>query len=117
MSIERYFVHDVTVVHPALIDGRTRGQVPDWDGATRTATKGWLARTTETENRVGRDALVSEWTLRLPVDTVVDGRDRIEAGASSPAPGAVFEIIGPPYKAPTPYGPHHVRCPLRLVEG
>ena len=109
--IGRFWVHDVTIARPAVGADRYGDPTPDWAGAARTSTRGWLARQTTNEIRDGREEVVSEWLLSLPADTDVAGGDRIEAQ------GHTFEIVGDPEQAPTPRGPHHIVLHLQSVHG
>lgn len=109
--ISDFFVHSVTILRAGSRTDRYGATVEDWTTATETDALGWLARSTESEDRDEGDALVSDWTLRLPAGTDITGRDRVVHGDET------FEVIGAPNHAPTPAGEHHVRCRLRLVEG
>lgn len=112
MSISRFFVRDVTIVHPSL-EATDYGSVePDYDSGTQTLTKGWLHQLAESEQQTAtRDAEVSTHVLRLPVGTAIAARDQVVVD------GVVFEVGGPPARAWRPGGEHHVRVPLRYVDG
>lgn len=111
MTIEGFFVRDVTIVRAGVTTDRYGNESTDWSAAASWATKGWLARADQSEDQDGRDALISGWVLRLPVGTDITGRDRVRVD------GTTYELDGPPNRPWTPRGEHHVRCRLRLVEG
>lgn len=105
-------VHDVAIVTPAIVTNRYQDEVPDWDNVTRQHLKGWVAQQSRGEvHQANRDALVSQWVARLPLDADLDGRKRLEAH------GLTFEVVGRPNVAKTGRGPHHVHAQLELVEG
>ena len=111
MSLQSLLVHDVTVVTPGSTTDRYGNTVADWATSTSTTVKGWITQSSGTENEDGRDAQIGEWRLFLPAGTVVDGHARVEWG------GITFEVVGPPERAWTPRGEHHVEVQLRVVEG
>lgn len=111
--IERFFVRDVTIIHPAEVAAsRGAGTEWDWDNATETSVKGWLHQLAESELQTAtRDAEVSTHVLRLPAGTGVQAIDRIQID------GQTFEVDGPASHAWRPGGEHHIRVPLRYVDG
>lgn len=113
MTIERLFVRDVTISHPALVaSGYGDGTEEDWDTATTVETKGWLAHRTETEiESATRDAAASTHILRLPAGTVIGERDRVTVDAQT------FEVVGPPARWWRTQGEHHVSVVLNTVDG
>lgn len=111
MSLAGLLVHDVTIVTPGSTVGRYGDAVKDWATATETATKGWVARRSQDEVNGHREAQVSEWVLYVTADVALSGADRVVWGAYT------FEVDGPPVRAWTPRGEHHVEVPLRYVSG
>lgn len=65
-----------------------------------------IARKNETEIVDGRDTQITDWTIRMPVDTQISGRDRIRVGTT------VYEAVGEPQTFPT-----HVHVDVRHVDG
>lgn len=59
---------------------------------------------------MGRDALLEDWTVFLPPETVVDRNDLIEFD------GKVFEVLGIPSPQYTPDETNHLEAKLRYVE-
>lgn len=111
MGLQSLLVHDITLVRPASTTDANGFTVKSWASATETAVKGWIAQTSSTEVRDGREAQVSTWTLFLNAEADVLGGDRVEWGSTT------FEVDGAPQHAWTPRGEHHVECPLRVVAG
>lgn len=110
--ISDFFVHSVTILNPTTRTDRYSATVEDWDSPTSTTVLGWIARSSESEDRnAEHDTLVSTCTLRLPAGTSITGRSRVTYG------GDTFCVVGEPNRAPTPSGEHHVRCRLTLREG
>lgn len=112
MSLRGLLVHDIVILRPALGTSRYGDASKDWVTATSTETNGWVARRNESEDRTqGREAQVSEWALYVDVDADIQAGDRVMWGT------VVFEVDGPPNRAHSPRGEHHVEANLRLVEG
>lgn len=110
--IERFFVRDVTILHPALVATRYSGTDEDFSAATPVAVKGWLHQLTQSElQSATRDAAVSAYVLRLPRGTVIDEHDRVVID------GDTYSVDGAPHRAWTPRGEHHTRVELTLIEG
>lgn len=112
MSLDTLMVHDVVVVHPGTIIGRTGDLEFDWLTATTTASKAWVSQRSATEDDVARTlGLTSEWICFLPPTTAVTAGDRIIWE------GSLFDVVGKPNPAGTPRGLHHYEAGLRLVTG
>lgn len=112
MSIERFFVRDVTIVHPALVATYGDGVRDDFVAPTLDTTRGWLHQLTESELvATNRNGETSTHVLRVPEGTNVIASDRIIID------GQTFDIEGPPSSVWRPGGEHHIRVPLRLVNG
>lgn len=112
MSITRFFVHDVVIKHPLMVEDVYGNARPDYDQLTEVATKGWMHRLSESDrDETTRDANLVTHVLRLPKDTSLTDSARVEWE------GEDYRIEGRPWLAPSPTGPHHWRCPLRLVDG
>lgn len=75
------------------------------------AVKGWLSQTSRTENLDGREAQIEETVLFLAAGSDVTGVDRVTIDSVS------YMVDGPPRRAWTPRGEHHVELTLRQVTG
>lgn len=112
MSFTSLMVDDVVLVRPTLTTDRNHNQVASWTSPVRTRIKGWLSQLSAVELiQAGRDAGMSMWTLYLPAGTTIDLSYRVEVD------GVTYFVDGPPTRAKTPRGEHHVEVHLRLVEG
>jgi hypothetical protein len=113
VSITDFLIEDTTIVAPVFVAGARNDLVADWDNATRTAAKAWIAQATRSEVTDGRDALVQTFIATYAAGTVIDGRCRVEWG------DLTLEVIGPPNRPKTPDGggEHHVTATLRAVDG
>lgn len=112
MSLTNLMTRDVTVVRPASTTNRYHNAVADWDNATETATKGWIAQSSSSEpTSAGRDPEVTFWHLYLPVGTDIVAADRVVVD------DVTYEVVGPPNRAHTPLAEHHVEATVRLVAG
>ena len=112
MSLTGLLVHDITIVRAGSTTDRYGATEKDWDNPTETEVKGWLTQASGTEDRSdGREAQVGSWLLYLPVDTDIVGGDRVTWGSTT------FEVDGPPQRAWTPRGEHHVEARLLVVAG
>jgi hypothetical protein len=113
VSLESMMNQSVTVVTPgSTSDGHGNPQ-PNWASAGRATYKAWLEQTSAVEVTEGRDTVISDWLLVLPASAVINAYDRVEVG---PGP-TIYEVVGSPFVAPTPRGPHHIEARLRLLEG
>jgi hypothetical protein len=117
VPIERFWVHDLTIVTATTTDGRYGPEV-DWDNATRRTAKGWLTARQPADLALAnrdeashRDVDVSYWEGFLPADAGLDPQNRVEAF------GMNFEVIGHPRPAFTPDGTSHIEFLLKVVEG
>lgn len=113
MSLDSLLVHDVTIRRAAVTTDRYHNPtVKDWNNVTDTATKAWIHQQSHEELRNnGREAQLGGWVAFLPAEVDVDGGDRLIWD------DLTFEVDGPPRRAWTPRGEHHVEAPLRHVEG
>lgn len=113
MSLRKYFVRDVTILHPVLVaTGYGNSTEPDFTTPTPVLVRGWLDRVTESETETAtRDANISAWVLLLPAGTEITSQDRVVVD------GMTFEVDGEPARPWSPRGEHHVRCPLLLTDG
>ena len=111
MSIQRFFIHDITVRRAARTTGRGADQVADWSDTTDTPIRGWVAQQSTGDSRQGRSGDVSSWLLQCPATADVRPGDRIIWS------GMTFDVDGRPNPAWTPRGEHHTEVALRLVEG
>lgn len=113
MTIERFFVHDVTILTPTHSDGRW-GTETSWDDAAERSTRGWVAvRNNSTDPAdPNRDVDVSQWVAVLPASSDLDESERLVAH------GHTFDIVSHIIPGFTPEnGTHHLEANLRLVEG
>lgn len=111
MSLTRLLVHSVTIRRAGSSTDRYGATVKDWATATDAVVDGWVAQTSALEVTDTREAQVSSWTLYVPEGTDLLGGDRVLWD------GITFEVDGPPNRAWTPRGEHHVEARLKLVEG
>lgn len=113
MSIDKFFVRDVTILHPSLVASYGAGTIPDHDAPTGTTrVRGWLHQLDESEQQSAtRDAEVSTHILRLPVGTPIAFHDQVRVD------GQLFNVDGPPARVWRPGGEHHIRVSLRYVDG
>lgn len=117
MSFATLLVQPVVIVRPAMVTDRYGNQVPDWNQATRTSTKAWIAEQETQEVVVGRDAIVSTWRAFLaPTVTVLAG-DRIEWDVPGSPATVTFDVVGQPVPASTPRGLHHWEVSMRTSSG
>lgn len=113
MSLATLFCHDLVVVAPAMVEDDYSNEVKDWATGTRTSVRGRVVQRTREENRLGREAEMSEWVCYLPPGTTVDGQDRVEWDDG----GLTFEVKGRPNRAFGRRVEHHIECSLELIEG
>jgi hypothetical protein len=114
VSIEGFYVRDVTVQRAGLAVDRSGGEIKDWANPEVVFSgKGWLGRLAESEVGGNRSAEQATWVLRLPAAVDVTADDRVTV---TDQPGT-FEVDGPPNRSWTPRGQHHTRVPLRTLEG
>lgn len=112
MSLTSLLVHDITVVRAGAATDRYGAAEKNWDAATETDIKGWVTQISGIEDRTdGREAQVGTWVLYALDTADILGGDRVVWGSYT------FEVDGPPNRAWTPRGEHHVEARLRLVEG
>lgn len=121
MGIERFFVHDVTILRASEVDGR-HGPELDWSDPAETTTRGWVALGRPQQNewaggarQAGRDMDVSQWVAMLPADADVREQDRLEVNLHGRT--YLFEVAGHIAPGSTPDGISHLEAPLLLVEG
>lgn len=111
MSLTTLLAHDVTILTPGTTANRYGDSTPNWATATSVASKAWVSQRSSVEDLDHREAQVSGWVVFLPEDTAITGRDRVVWGS------VTFEVDGPPNRAWTPRGEHHVEANLRVVDG
>lgn len=108
MSLANLLTQPVTVRRHASTTDAEGNVVRTW--ATTFATVGRVEQTASQEITEGRTTVVSDWRAYLLPGTVIDAHDQVQAD------GRTFEVVGAPYTARTPRGPHHLRVRLRLAE-
>lgn len=112
MSIEAFFVRDVTIQHPVLVDSGYNSTESSFASPTTVAVKGWLHQLAESEQQSAtRDAEISTHVLRLPVGTVISAGDRVVID------GETYEVDGSTSSHWRPSGAHHVKASLRKADG
>ena len=112
MSFAAKLDRTVTILTAGSTIDRRQNEAVDWSAATETTTVGWLAQTSGTETRDGRDGQVSTWALLLPADASITALDRVVVD------GVTYEVDGPPRSARRPgRGVHHVEVTLKLAKG
>lgn len=113
--LERYLVHPVVILTAGVLEDRYHNPVADdWTNPHRSSVvRGWLAQQRMTELQGDREAIVSDWVLRVPLGTPISAGSRVE----SQVDGATYTVQGDPYVVPTPDGPSHVRANLMRVAG
>jgi hypothetical protein len=111
MSLAGLLVHDVTILRATTTTDRYGNLTVTWSTPTETAVKGWISQRSRSEENTQRDAQISDWVLFVPADTDIVGGDRVTWN------GVTYEVDGPPWRAWTPRGEHHVEASLRVVSG
>ena len=111
MSLQGLLVHDVTILRATTTTDRYENVVVSWSSPTETGVKGWITQRNRSEDNDQRSAEISDWVLFAPADTDIVAGDRVQWG------GVTYEVDGPPLRAYTPRGEHHVEAGLRVVVG
>lgn len=113
MSIDTFFVRDVTILTAGTVTDAYGDTATSWATPTSVAVKGWLAQLEETEPSGPGRALVTvvRDVLRLPIGTPITAGNRVVID------GITYDVDGPPRRVWTPRGAHHLRVNLRAVEG
>ncbi len=109
VSLARLLADVVTIVRPVLSD-RDAYHNPVEGSEARWASPARIVERSGEEPAPGEGTEVSGWTLVVPAGADLEGSDRVEWG------GRVFEVVGPPVRARSPRGEHHLEAKLRLVE-
>lgn len=111
MSLTSLMVHDVAILTAGTTTDRYGNLVLNWGTATSVSAKGWITQRPGSEDLLNRDAQIAEWVLFLEAGTPITGHDRVMWE------GIMFEVAGPPQRAWTPRGEHHVEATLRAITG
>lgn len=112
MSFAGLLVHDITIRRAGATTDRYSATIKNWDDSTDTDVNGWITQSSGLEDHTdGREAQVGSWVLFLPTGTDILGGDRVVWESYT------FEVDGPPQRAWTPRGEHHIEARLRIVEG
>lgn len=112
MTLRNLLVHDITIRRAGTTEDRYGATIKDWDNPTDTDVDGWIAQSSALEvTDLGREGQRSDWTLFLPDGTDIIGGDRVLWS------GTTYEVDGPPNRAWTPRGEHHIEARLKLIEG
>ncbi len=90
---------------------KDRYGTPVPDVADPVALRGWLEETPGIEVQAGRDTVISNWTLVLPPDAVIDARDTVSVD------GVLYRVMTSPTSAPTARGAHHLSVHLQEIAG
>lgn len=112
--IEDFFVVDVTIQKPTLVQDARGDSVRSWENPTEVAAACWAAPSSSGEPiGPGRTQVVTtERTLRFPAGTDIDADDRVVLE------GLTWEVAGRPSPAYTPGdGVHHLRVQIKIAEG
>ena len=108
-------VHPIEIVRAGTTTDAYGNTIDNWSSSTSVETVGWVTDRgvpgSPAENTRDRDQQTRLWKLYVPADTDITGHDRVVWYTLT------FEVIGPPVRAWTPRGEHHVEADLRLVEG
>lgn len=113
MGIERFYVHDVTILTAAVEEGRY-GEEADWANPAERTVKGWVSAGYAQHNATAdpsRDVDSSRWAALLPLAAELRDDERIRCH------GRLFDVDGHVLTGRTPEGDHHLEAPLKLVEG
>ena len=116
--IERFYVHDATIIRAAVRDGRY-GEELDWSDATERTVKGWVTPRVASDLALAnrdeashRDLSVAYFESYFPPGTDLKGSDRVSCH------GTLSEVVGLPRQAFHPEdGVNHIEALLKAVEG
>ena len=111
MTFRSLMVHDIEIVRAAAATDVYGNTTDNWATATTVDTVGWVTQRDNDEDTSDRDQQTRLWTLYVPADTDITGHDRVVWG------DLTFDVVGPPHRAWTPRGEHHIEADLKLVEG
>lgn len=113
MSIEQFYIHDVTVKRAVTVTNRYNNSERVWANATETPLRGWKSQREATEPaEAGRPSVtVTQDILFVPADADIRAHDRVEVLDTE------WDVDGVPHEAWTPRGLHHLEVKLRAVEG
>lgn len=111
VSFSGLLVRDVTLSRAVAGTVDRYGNTPNAFGTDDEMVKGWLSQTSRAENVDGREAQIEETVLFLAPGTDVEGVDRVSVS------GVAYNVVGPPHRAWTPRGEHHVELSLRAATG
>lgn len=103
---------DLTVSDPGSTTDGYGNVIDGWTSPTNTTERGLIQQTQSTEISVGRDTVVSDLVVLLPVDSVVTAYSRIISG------GITYEVVGVPavYDTGSP-GLRHTEAHLVTAAG
>lgn len=82
-----------------------------WVESGPTSYPAYLEQTTEQEITIDRDTQISDHLMVLGPEAVIDGDSSVTID------GQAFQVIGPPLKAYSPRGLHHLEVRLRSITG
>jgi hypothetical protein len=111
MTIGRLLTTQVTVLRAGSATDEYNNPRPDWTAPTTTVWPGRLEQRTAREVTADQATQVADWLLFLPADAQIAGSDRVQVDTT------IFEVVGPPNLATSPWRPSHLEVNLRHVEG
>jgi hypothetical protein len=111
VSLATLFVHDVVILTAGTTIDRYGNELQSWSTATSVSARGWITQMPGSEQLLNRDAQIAEWSLSVPAGTPITGHERVTWE------GITFEVAGPPQRAWTPRGEHHVVAQLQVITG
>ena len=111
MTFRSLMVHPISILRAAAAADVYGNTTDNWAGATAVDTYGWVTQETAGEDTADRDQQTRLWKLYAPADTDITGHDRVVWDTLT------FDVVGPPHRAWTPRGEHHIEADLKLVEG
>lgn len=111
MSLSGLLVRSGAVLRPAWTTTAHNDRKADWAHATSTTVRCWVSQQSSREIRDGRAAEIRQWVGFFEAGTDIVAGDRVVVD------GSTFEVDGPPHRAWSPRGEHHVEAILVAVEG
>lgn len=109
--IEALLTRAVDILEPGTDTDDYGNTTRTWDAEDATTVRGWLHRIATSEDLQNRDADIGDWILILPATATVTSDCRITVDDTT------YEIVGAPYTAHTPRGPHHIEARLKVIDG
>jgi hypothetical protein len=111
MTIGRLLTTQVTVLRPGTATDEYNNSRPDWTAPTTATWPGRLEQRTAREVTADQATQVADWVLFLAPEAEIASSDRVQVD------GTVFEVVGPPALATSPWRASHLEVNLRHVQG